>query len=333
MSNLKVTIVIPVYQVEDYIESCLTSVVNQTYSGEIECVVVDDCGADSSWQIVENFISEYKGKIDFKLLRHTGNKGLSAARNTGIDHASGEYIYFLDSDDEITPECIERLVKPLENYKYDFVTADFTIVGGRPVTTYLKARGEYISGIKEAYYRKEWNVTAWNKLCNIDFLRRHNLRFKEGIIHEDILWSFYLANFAKSMYALEDKTYIYNTREASIMGAMEITRSKDSKILIYSDINSFLAKRGLDNKDDIAYIWRIKYEMFNEIRGWDFKIAKPYLLALKKATMISPVKVYRMGLISLKGLIKDSYMMLPDSMACVIYRLMNGLIGMRTSLR
>lgn len=218
MSNLKVTIVIPVYQVEDYIESCLTSVVNQTYSGEIECVVVDDCGADSSWQIVENFISEYKGKIDFKLLRHTGNKGLSAARNTGMDHASGEYIYFLDSDDEITPECIERLVKPLENYKYDFVTADFTIVGGRPVTTYLKARGEYKSGIKEAYYRKEWNVTAWNKLCNIDFLRRHNLRFKDGIIHEDILWSFYLANFAKSMYALEDKTYIYNSRSSSIMG-------------------------------------------------------------------------------------------------------------------
>ena len=117
MSNLKVTIVIPVYQVEDYIESCLISVANQTYSGEIECVVVDDCGADSSWQIVENFISEYNGKIDFKLIRHTENKGLSAARNTGIDHASGEYIYFLDSDDEITPECIERLVKPLENYK------------------------------------------------------------------------------------------------------------------------------------------------------------------------------------------------------------------------
>lgn len=250
---------------------------NQTYSGEIECVVVDDCGADSNWQIVENFIFEYKGKIDFKLLSHTGNKGLSATRNTGMDHASGEYIYFLDSDDEITPECIERLAKPLENCKYHFVTADFTIVGGRPVTTYLKARGEYISGIKEAYYRKEWNVTAWNKLCNIDFLRRNNLRFKESIIHEDILWSFYLANLAKSMYALEDKTYIYNSRSSSIMGSMNLKDSKDSKLVIYSDINSFIAKRSLDNKDDIAYIWRIKYEMFNEIRGWDFKDAKPYL--------------------------------------------------------
>ena len=328
MSNLKVTIVIPVYQVEDYIESCLTSVVNQTYSGEIECIVVDDCGADSSWQIVENFISEYNGKIDFKLLRHTGNKGLSAARNTGMDHASGEYIYFLDSDDEITSDCIEKLANPLENYKYDFVTADFTIVGGRPVTTYLKARGEYISGIKEAYYRKEWNVTAWNKLCNIDFLRRNNLRFKESIIHEDILWSFYLANFAKSMYALEDKTYIYNSRSSSIMGSMNLKDSKDSKLVIYSDINSFLSKRDLDNKDDIAYIWRIKYEMFNDIRSWDFKEAKPYLLTLKKATKVSPLKAYRIGLISSKNMIKYFYMILPECIVYPYYYMVNRLISM-----
>ena len=288
-AGLKVTIVIPSYQVEDYIETCLRSVANQTYTGPIECIIVDDCGTDKSCQIVEKFISEYKGKIDFRLLHHDYNRGLSSARNTGMDHASGDYIYFLDSDDEITPDCIKKLAKPLESYKYDFVTADFTIVGDRPVTTYLKARGEYKSGIKEAYYRKEWNVTAWNKLCNVDFLKRNDLRFKEGIIHEDILWSFYLANFANSMYALEDKTYIYNTRETSIMGAMKITMSKDCKILIYSDINSFLAKRGLDNKDDIAYIYRIKFEMFNDIRGWSFKDAKPYMLAIKKATKVSPI--------------------------------------------
>lgn len=333
LSCVKVTIVVPLYQVEEYIEACLVSVANQTYKGPIECIIIDDCGTDNSCQIVEKFISEYKGQIDFRLLHHDCNRGLSAARNTGMDHASGEYIYFLDSDDEITPYCIEKLVKPLEDYGYDFVTADFTIVGGRPVTTYLKARGEYKSGIKEAYYKKEWNVTAWNKLCNIDFLRRNNIRFKEGIIHEDILWSFYLANFAKSMYALEDKTYIYNTREASIMGAMKITRSKDSKILIYSEINSFLAKRGFENKDDIAYIYRIKFEMFNEIRGWDFKDAKPYLLALKKTTKVSPIKAYWMKLISLKALIKDSYMMLSDEYGLLLYRIMDRFIRSRTSLR
>lgn len=332
-SDRKVTIVIPLYQVENYIEPCLRSVANQTYTGTIECVIVDDCGTDTSCQIVEKFISEYKGNIDFILLHHDHNRGLSAARNTGMDHASGEYIYFLDSDDEITPYCIEKLVRPLEYYRYDFVIADFSIIGDRQVTTYLRARGEYKTGIKEAYYRKEWNVTAWNKLCNVDFLKRNNLRFKEGIIHEDILWSFYLANFAKSMYALEDKTYIYNTREASIMGAMKITRSKDSKILIYSEINSFLAKQGLENKDDIAYIYRIKFEMFNEIRGWRFKDAKSYMLAIKKATLVSPVVAWRHKLLTLKSLIKDLYLMLPDNFACMYYRLLNGSIKMFSSLR
>lgn len=207
-SNVKVTIVIPLYQVEDFIESCLDSVAEQTYNGPIECIIIDDCGTDRSNQIVEEFITRYKGNIEFRLLHHQYNRGLSAARNTGIEYATGEYVYFLDSDDKITLDCIEKLVKPLENYRYDFVTADFNIVGGRPVTTNLKAKNEFKSGIKEAYYKKEWNVTAWNKLCNIDFLKRNHLKFKEGIIHEDILWSFYLANYAQSMYALEDKTYI-----------------------------------------------------------------------------------------------------------------------------
>lgn len=332
LSCVKVTIVVPLYQVEEYIEACLVSVANQTYKGPIECIIIDDCGTDNSCQIVEKFISEYKGQIDFRLLHHDCNRGLSAARNTGMDHASGEYIYFLDSDDEVTPDCIEKLANPLENYRYDFVIADFSIIGDRQVTTYLKARGEYKSGIKEAYYRKEWNVTAWNKLCNVDFLRRNNLRFKEGIIHEDILWSFYLANFTKSMYALEDKTYIYNTRESSIMGAMKITRSKDSKILIYSDINSFLAKQGLDSKDDIAYIYRIKFEMFNEIRGWDFKDAKPYMLAIKKATKVGPVKAYLLQLISFKKMLKYGYLMLPDYVAYHYYCAVNRIIKMFTTI-
>ena len=321
-SDRKVTIVIPLYQVENYIEPCLRSVANQTYTGTIECVIVDDCGTDTSCQIVEKFISEYKGNIDFILLHHDHNRGLSAARNTGMDHASGEYIYFLDSDDEVTPDCIEKLANPLENYRYDFVIADFSIIGDRQVTTYLKARGEYKSGIKEAYYRKEWNVTAWNKLCNVDFLRRNNLRFKEGIIHEDILWSFYLANFAKSMYALEDKTYIYKSRNTSIMGSMKLTDSKDSKLVIYSDINSFLGKQGLANKDDIAYIYRIKFEMFNEIRGWGFEEAKPYMLAIKKATKASPIVAWRRQLLTLKSFIKDLYLMLPDTLVGVYLQIL-----------
>lgn len=332
-SIIKVTIVIPLYQVQDYIKSCLLSVVNQTYIGPIECIIVDDCGTDSSCQIVEDFIQEYNGEISFKLIRHSKNRGLSAARNTGIGCASGDYIYFLDSDDEITVDCIHKLTSPLNKYRYDFVTADFVNVGGRPVTTHLIAEGEYKSTIKEAYYNKEWNVTAWNKLCNLDFLRRNNIVFKEGIIHEDILWTFFLANLANSMYAIQEKTYIYNNRDVSIMGSMTLLQSKDSKLVIYSEINSYLFNRGLNDRCDVSYIWRIKYEMFNEIRCWDYKKSKKYILALKQNTKVNPIWAWNLNLLPFKNLIKYLYLILPDSIACIYYRMLNNCSKVLSSLR
>ena len=107
---------------------------------------------------------------------------------------------------------------------------------------------------------------------------------------------------------------------------MKINRSKDSKILIYSDINSFLAKRGLDNKDDIAYIWRIKYEMFNDIRGWSFKDAKPYMLAIKKLTKVTSLQAYKLNVLSFRDLIKYLYLIFPSVDACIYYRTLNEII-------
>ena len=95
----KVSIVIPVYNVEPYIEECLQSVMRQSYRGEIECILIDDCGTDNSMGIAVQLIEEYNGPIDIKVMHHEHNQGLSAARNTGIDAACGDYIYFLDSDD------------------------------------------------------------------------------------------------------------------------------------------------------------------------------------------------------------------------------------------
>lgn len=334
LSCVKVTIVIPLYQVEEYIEASLLSVANQTYKGPIECIIIDDCGTDNSCRIVETFMSEYKGGVEFRLLHHDHNRGLSAARNTGMDHASGEYIYFLDSDDEITPDCIEKLTKPLESYRYDFVIADFSIVGGYPITTYLKARGEYKSGIKEAYYRKEWNVTAWNKLCNLDFLKRVALTFKEGIIHEDVLWSFYLANYAQSMYALTEKTYIYKLRESSIMGQMKfrLTKSMDSYMLIYTEINNFLLSRDIYEKETCSYIWRINDEMFNDLRGWEFKDSRPYMLELISVTKVNPIRSYLLECLSFKNLIKNLYLVLPVNIASFYYYIINETIKIMASL-
>ena len=118
---MKVSIIIPVYNVGDYIEDCLRSVIRQVYSGDIECIIVDDCGTDNSIALAERLMASYKGPIQFIILHHQHNRGLSAARNTGIDVAQGDYIFFLDSDDELTDDSIATLTKPLETERYDVV--------------------------------------------------------------------------------------------------------------------------------------------------------------------------------------------------------------------
>ena len=92
---MKVSIIIPVYNVENYLVRCLDSVTAQTCQ-DIECILVDDCGNDHSVQIAEDYIQTYQGPIVFKFLHHTKNRGLAAARNTGIDAATGDYLFFPD---------------------------------------------------------------------------------------------------------------------------------------------------------------------------------------------------------------------------------------------
>ena len=113
---MKISIIVPVYNVELYIKECFESIAAQTYKGEIECIFVDDCGQDDSVAILEKLIAEYHGPIQFSIVHHEHNKGLSGARNTGIRKAKGDYLYFLDSDDTITPDCIEKLVMLVEKY-------------------------------------------------------------------------------------------------------------------------------------------------------------------------------------------------------------------------
>ena len=118
---MKVSIIIPVYNVAPYIKRCLDSIVAQTFQN-IECILVDDCGTDNSKEIVQQYIDNYQGYIQFKIIHHEKNLGLSGARNTGIRIATGEWLYFLDSDDAVTPNCISSLLALKDKYPdVDFV--------------------------------------------------------------------------------------------------------------------------------------------------------------------------------------------------------------------
>ena len=222
---MTVSIIVPVYNVAPYIEGCLKSVMRQTYQGEMECLLIDDCGTDDSMAIAERMVNTYKGPIRFEVICHEKNRGLSAARNTGINAAKGEYIYFLDSDDEITDDCIEKLTSPvMGDATIEMVMGNYTIHSdGCKVKRYeqpvVKQQEEMTSleAVRDYYLNKRgFYVYAWNKLIRKDFLTRNNLWFKEGMLWEDYLWTFFVAKHLSHLYVFPDTTYIYYKRQNSI---------------------------------------------------------------------------------------------------------------------
>lgn len=222
LENIKVSIIIPVYNVESYVEDCLHSVMNQSYNN-IECIFVDDCTADSSTDIIKESLAKYKGPIDFRIISHSENMGLSAARNTGIRNSKGYYLFFLDSDDEITENAISNLVELCDCGKVDCVVGGVKVIGdSRQINSeirLLSINKQLLSSTQEiirSYYYNEWYVMAWNKLIRRDFVIINDLMFQEGLLHEDQCWSYNLSLCAKTMAFCFDDTYVYKIRSNSI---------------------------------------------------------------------------------------------------------------------
>lgn len=232
-----ISIIIPVYNVEPYVEACIESVMRQTYDGQMECIVVDDCGTDKSMEIVEKLIAEYTGPFSFIVIHHERNRGLSSARNTGMDNVKGDYLFFLDSDDEITDDCIEKLVEPLNHEYYDIVVGSIAIYGGKQPYNLLRLHlpdQTILRGIDILNtYRTKWNMMAQNKLYRTGFVRESYLSFCEGLIHEDELWSFQIACMANSLYAIQQTTYLYRIRKNGIKSLSKgENRMKNLTILV-----------------------------------------------------------------------------------------------------
>lgn len=220
---MKVSIIIPVYNVAPYIKRCLDSVAAQTYTGDMECILVDDCGTDDSINIAKQWIESYKGKIHFTVFCHQTNQGPSAARNTGIDVASGDYIYFMDSDDAITPDSINILTDLAVKYPdADFVLGNISNDGEGLENHHFRTEvTEYATGRKQIDYclLSATFPNPWNRLIKRKFLQQHNLLFPVGIVHEDVYWLFFLAKHTKEAAFTNEGTYFYYRNKHSIMNS------------------------------------------------------------------------------------------------------------------
>lgn len=228
------SIIIPVYNVERYIDKCLHSVIAQTYR-PLEVIVVDDCGNDSSIEKAGIMLSAHSvdNGFSYTLLHHDHNRGLSAGRNTGTDVAKGKYIYYLDSDDYISSHCIEKLVAKAEKYQAELTVGGYEKIGDVTASfdTLNVGDVDHIEGnetVVNYYCQRKFYVMAWNKLVRLDFIRKHNLRFIEGLLHEDSPWSLQMAYRLNSVAFVSEPTYKYVIRPGSISTAVKLQKKLDS---------------------------------------------------------------------------------------------------------
>lgn len=229
MHQPSVSIIVPIYNVEPYVEDCIRSVMRQTYDGPMECIVVDDCGTDNSMAVVEKLVTEYNGPITFKIFHHTHNRGLSAARNTGIDTATGDYLFFLDSDDEISDDCLSLMM--IQVNKYPGIELVQGLIQSVPDNAlYHIERYQQIGFIEDNLWirkeffkwRKAFPCQAWNKLVQTNFIRKNKLYFFDGIIHEDNHWMFLVAQKLHRYSVINAKTYTHKLRPGSIIRSLAI---------------------------------------------------------------------------------------------------------------
>lgn len=192
----KISVIVPVYNVEEYIEECLESIINQTLE-DIEIIIVNDGTEDNSMKKIEKFLSDER-----IIVINKKNGGLSSARNLGIKLAEGEYISFVDSDDFIERTMLEDLYCASNNH--DIIFSDFIFYDEKSKKEIKNEREILFSENKGSCFYLYGSTVVWNKIYKREFLLKNNLFFKEGIIYEDELFTF------KSSFLAEKIKYVKN---------------------------------------------------------------------------------------------------------------------------
>lgn len=219
---MDISIIVPVYNVEDFIERCVLSIIDQVYSDiKIECILVDDQSPDLSIEKARCLIEHYSGDITFRIIKHEHNMGLSSARNTGMKDAIGKYLYFLDSDDDIDKLCIQKLWDIVQKYPdTQMVMGNYYDKRiGKDGINKLRIPQGIINNYQllEMYFIGYIPVVAWNSLILRDVIVKNHLSFKQGLLHEDLLWSLQLFLHINFFYFVPEITLYYEFNSRSIM--------------------------------------------------------------------------------------------------------------------
>lgn len=261
---MKVSVILPVYNVEDYLEQCLDSLVNQTYKNT-EIVVVNDGSPDNSQKIIDKYSKKYKNIISIK----KENGGVSSARNLGIEKSTGEYIMFVDGDDYVSHDIIEKLVECIKKEKCDVACADIIKFFDSEKTIYYKTLPEYSSDNKKNYIIGDSGPCA--KLFKKELF--NELEFRK-LAYEDLDIIPTLATIANKIGYIKEGLYFYRQVEGS---ATRLTKYNESMLDIFTVLDNVYDKLNKYYPEEVEYIFISHLLRTTTLRMIDFKKTKEQL--------------------------------------------------------
>lgn len=230
--SVEVTIGIPVYNAEDYIERCLLSTLNQTFHN-IEILLVDDCGKDHSIEVAERISKSNPRGECVRIVRHEHNMGVAHARNTIVREARGKYLYFMDSDDKITENAIALLYEKAEEYNAETVWGSYQIYGDSQEKKCLRQYPDMLllGDDKLIEYEcqdmgERLQMSIWNILFRLDFIRSLGFEFEQHGSLDDLIFQHRMQPMVKRAVLMSDITYLYYKRENSISNFQSRTTFK-----------------------------------------------------------------------------------------------------------
>ena len=257
-----VSVIVPMYNAEKYIGELLNSLLAQTLKN-FEIIIVDDCSADKSREIVESYKSKFEGRL--KLMKLKTNSGAGAARNFGLKMARGKYIYFMDSDDVITDTALDEMFRVAEKFQADVVyceryfmsegigqrffenirVADSRIQSGEFVNKPTLITENLQMRIHEWLNNRFW-MTPWLRFSSRDFLIKNNIQFQTLHHQNDNGWAFFELCLAKTFVRIPNMCYVRRMREDSLSGSQKnidtlLYRWLEKTVYGMKDIDNFMS--------------------------------------------------------------------------------------------
>ncbi len=257
----KVSVIVPVYNVEPYIERCLQSLISQTLQ-ELEIILVDDASSDHSEDIILSYQQQYPEKIIYLKKEHSG---LSDTRNHGLAHARGEYVAFLDSDDYVETEMYETMYQKARTERKKVVECDFYLA--YPKKNVLDSVPAYTS-VKDYFVRGR--VVAWNKIYQRTWLLQSGVIFPKGLLYEDVEFFFSLM---AGLDSIEDLGIVRQPFVYYVQRQDSISYSESVRVRELCDVykNAFSYLRSIGRYD--TYRNELEYK-FARNALWGFPLKK-----------------------------------------------------------